>query len=357
MIDRLNTVSRNAVAMFFWLAVMSTAIVIGGAVIFSNYVACASSFELLGYEMKPLEADVLVGPLAGALFGDATLAHLYAAAIALTIALGLFLVFHLAFQVFQLMQDRRAYIEQGDDSSARIALRLVVRDLILIGAFLLPLALAFVWDIELFRFRSVAGAMNLSDPGTAPTAIANWDLQLDEHSRLFAWIIAKNGAWGYLAVTVLACLALEFTFTKVGDAWSRLLSGFRAEPNPESAELILYGYDSNGQPVYDESEPTSFDTSGRMLNNDPSAPVDEYPVLRPVPYDRDDDALLDEQENRDPPNTDQRLPVYGSSNGEELTLAEAQSDLDRYHVDMMTREIWLREHWEALHAHGAPAAG
>ena len=170
-------------------------------------------------------------------FSRATLAHFYALAVAITVAVSLFFFFQLAFRVSDLLEDRRTYLNVGDRENAQAAVRLIIRDLILILIFVSLLTLAIYWDVELFRFRSIAGAGQIEDAEKA-TELLDWPLQLSENGEMWAWTLARIGAWGYVAITALACLGLEFSFRRTSEYAARLGGGLEEffQPAPDQAE-------------------------------------------------------------------------------------------------------------------------
>lgn len=373
MAEQINIIFRNMVALLFWMLITAMSIAIHSCVVFSNYMASETAFELLGYEMKPLSSDALLGPYIGTFLGNSTLAHLYAMALSVTLAWSLFMVFHLGFRIFEMILDHSTYVEQGEDASARLASRLIIRDLAIIGAFAIPLAFALYWDLELFRFRSVCGALQIDDPAVATVSITNWELQLRERSHLFTWVIAKFGGWGYLAVTALACLALEFSFHKLGESWARLLSGFQGILNSSARsdpELTLYGYDENGQPVYTSAGDVVYGVDGNPLTQpspeqsvetgadgaepalESQAPQIEMHYDEPADTHSDND-LLDEGDNSEHLRCNlesvERHEVIASPTNERLTFSEALAAPDLYHVDIANRQIWWRQYWNNIH--------
>lgn len=266
---------RNLVGFLICVVADVGLVVLTVALVIANYLACKSSFELLGFERQPLGTDELVGGFFGAFFHQATLVHFYALVLAVTMAVGLFLVFKLAFRLAALWEDRRAYLHAGDHPSAHAATRAILRDLIMLGIFLLPLAAAISWDVQLFRFRALTGALGIEDP-TVASQMPGWHQQLQAHGAQFAWSLAGWGAWGYVAVTAMACLSLEYTVHKTQDYWTRLEDSCTALTQPaapQEAPLLFYGYDHAGQPVFDPHAPLAYDTEGNPLRSPETAGV------------------------------------------------------------------------------------
>ena len=65
MISRLM---RNSAGLLVWLMADGILIALNLIVILANYLACKTSFELLGFEMRPLATDELVGGFFDAFF-------------------------------------------------------------------------------------------------------------------------------------------------------------------------------------------------------------------------------------------------------------------------------------------------
>lgn len=385
-----NRITRNITGLIAWMIVVIGCIVLNGIVVLSNYLGCKASFELLSYEMRPLHTDELLGGFFGSFFSEATMAHLFAMTVTLTVAFGLILLFHLMFSVYELCYDRRAYIAAGDEESAKIALRLIVRDLILIAIFAIPVFYAAKWDIGLFRYRSVAGALGIEAPQLATSTVKSWELQLEEQGHLFAWSLARFGAWGYIAVTAIACLGMEFSSVKTGEKWSQLCNacGELLHPKRDHQEQSFYGYDSDGQPVYTPDTPIAYDTDGNSVtdydevapddtdeNENVTQPATEYISMDSTNRNKPSDTPLfntmqvdsrkmdqggstesitldrahtnSDHEQRETPDTtapssadDDLCEVIGYDKGERVSLATALADPQRYWVDPEKHEIW-----------------
>jgi len=71
----ITRVIRNCVGLLLWLLADGGLLALNVAMVLANYLACKGSFELLGFKMRPLGTDELVGGFFGAFFHKATLAH------------------------------------------------------------------------------------------------------------------------------------------------------------------------------------------------------------------------------------------------------------------------------------------
>jgi len=408
----IGRLTRNFVGLLFWLLADGGFLALNIAVVLANYLACKGSFELLGFEMRPLGTDELVGGFFGAFFHKATLAHFYALTVAVTIAVGLFLVFKLAFHIADLLEDRRAFLNAGDQQSAQAVVRLILRDLIMLLIFLAPLAWAIYWDVYLFRYRSIAGALGIEDPTVAPQMLG-WERQLQENGDLFAWGLARVGAWGYVAVTAIACLSLEFASHKTAEYWRRLEDTCRELMQPatnQQEQALFYGYDQNRQPVYDPNVPVAYDTDGNPVADQDATGVNANPgtvdhnagtisqpetissasaatngngavdasLFDPAPASHDGASSKGVANNTPsgitptnraraersttgssvaPRTEDSDLrPVIGGTEGERVSLAAALADRQRYWVDPETHDVWDTNFRQALLNSGAPQA-
>ena len=386
-----NRIIRNLLGLIAWIVGVIASFFLNAIVVVSNYLGCKASFELLGFEMRALGTDELLGGILGALLGDATIAHLFALGVALTVALGLFMLFRLFFSIYKLYCDRHAYIVSGDEESAKVALLLIVRDAALIVIFAIPLIYAMNWDIGLFRYRCVAGALGVEDPSAAANTLKIWELQLEEHGSLFAWSLARFGAWGYLAVTAIACLCLEFCLVRVSESWVKLCGAFEELTyGSGEEEQFFHGYDEHGRPVYDPNTLVASDTTDRpiadqsgVLSEDLSEDTSRKDIRRPTASmepmvapspDRNSstgEGLFDSTQADDsmatqsglirgelcdpvPRDNDERTTdstatphvdeepreVIGGEQGESVSMADALADPQRYWVDPETRQVW-----------------
>ena len=222
----LSRIIRNSFALTVWLAVLAACFCFNVLIALSNYLGCRVSFELLGYERLRLGSDDLAGRFFGAFFSEATICHLFALTLTIATAFGSFLIFHLAFGIYDLIRDRAAYIRNGDAESASVALQLIVRDLILMAAIAAPVVFAVRWDVWLFRYRSFAGALGIEDPAIATHTIKSWEPQFQEYGDYFAWFMVKVGSWGYFAITAIGAIGIEFASKKTGDCWAKLSNAY-----------------------------------------------------------------------------------------------------------------------------------
>lgn len=262
-----NRILRNLINLLLSLVSCAVFLIVSLFMVIANYLACEASFELLGYDRQPLYADKLVGPFFGAFLSKATLTHLYAMVVAVVVYLGIFLVMRIVYQIYHWTKERRIYLNQGDEQSAKVILGIIGWYLVDLAIIAVPLVYAVYWDIELFRFRSIAGAAGI-DQALKATELASWSLQLEKNGSVWAWSLTQIGAWGYLAITALAALGMENAMRKTDENWEKLTGSlnetFGSRSQQEAAEAF-YGYDQNGQPVYDPYTPIAYDVDGNPV--------------------------------------------------------------------------------------------
>jgi hypothetical protein len=382
---------RNFIALLLWLALALVCLYVNVQVTIANYLGCKSALELQGYEMQPLRTDTLVGQLLGSFFGEATLAQFFALGVALVMSLSLFFLFNIAFGLFDLFEIRK---EHDDLTQVRAANRRIILSVVKIAFILGFLYWAVSWDLDLFRFRSVAGAIAAGEPEIDPLKVPSWANFVTTHDNLFVKELIGVGAWGYLAITALGCFLLEESFEKLTERWARLMApvdsavdGWFAPAQDADGQEVFYGYDQDGQPVYDPETPIAYDTDGNPIEEEEETVVrprteaestrvipevvfnaaEALPVTPIVPSSEGSnghaDALFEipqanqTQQSAGTTQAEEVRPgaarfdlrdVIGTD-GEQVTLAAALADRGRYYVDQSSGQIWDRKHWEGLH--------
>ena len=332
---------RNFVNFILWLGIAIGCIILNIIVILSNYLGCRTSFELMGFEMMPLYEDDLLGRLFGAFLGNATMAHLFALSVTLANAFGIFILTEQIFCMFSNVRDRRHYrqaIENPEESeereeneaNAQQALKRIVRNLVIIVLFAVPIALACRWDINLFLFRYYAGALGIEDPQLAASTVTSQDLQLSEFGNLFVWSVARISACGYVSVTAIASMGFAFCLLKLGEFYERMHKSLRQVIHPEAQPR-----DDVDNLVQDHS------SSVRDTEYNPETGGDTVwiPEAATEPVQTAHDTSSDSDTEQD---------VIGSTESERVTRDQANSD-PRYRVDPATGYIWLADYRNKLY--------
>ncbi len=373
---------RNFIGVAFWLVLTAVCLYASLQVVLANYLGCKAALELQGYEQQPLSTDPLVGHLFGTFFAGATLAQFFALGVAIIVSLALFGLCHIGSEVYELNEARIDTIKPEEKGRAK---RRIYLWLLFAAVLMVALIWAISWDLALFRYRTIAGAMTGGEPDITPLAYPGMSEFLAANDHLFISALVQIGPWGYLAITILSCVLLEVAFRQLSDRWSRLMDPIDNLFEPEE----FYGYDELGQPVYDRNAAVTYDTNGDAIAIADDDSVLDETVLVPTrqavqTVDADvssnggapagmrsfiahaDDGQLfyapAPPMNPDTPWPDEVEETTGSAStdlrevigapGTRVTLEEALGDSRRYRVDHATGRVWDRSIWEALH--GAP---
>lgn len=344
--EAVGQIVRNLVVFLMCLVGLLAFVLLNVLMIPTNYLATSFAFYLLGYDGMPAESDLLIGPYMGGFFQGASVTQFFAMVLTLACFFGLFVAFHSLFHIFKLLDDRKAYLLQSDPESAAIASRMLLREAFLLFVLWVPpLVWILHWDMELFRLRSIAGALAIEDPAVA-SQLLNWEEQMKENSLQWAWPMTQMGAWGYLAMTAVACLGIEYSMGKTSNAWARILSsiqGLFGEGAAKAQEVDFYGYDLDGQPVYDPNSPIAYDVYGQPLAHEEASPVPPDTKIQP-PF---------AEEFAD---TSQGLPIGAVQGANGYHQEPQSSNLSQpYLWDPAEPEATPSERAAAGHDRGAPA--
>ena len=318
----------------------------------ARYMSIKAALDFQGYEPFPLHADEMAGRVFGAFFPEATLSHFYAIIVSAFISVGLFTVFHLCFSILQLTDDRRAFTAMGDRESARAVLNLIVFDAAMAVAFALPLVMAILWDVDLFRYRSVANALGIDDPAAAPRVVEYWPSQLEKSGHLYTWDLTKTGAWGYVGVTAISCLSLEYAWRKTVRTWDRFAAALEDLVRVPEGDTGTY---RDGDPRLQVEQPSQESQPAASRVASPIVEVIPPPPCRGNGQSRESGDRV--EISADEPRKD--APMHGISEDEQdrdvigapgtkVSLSTALADPGRYWVDGDTREVWDAGYRHAL---------
>lgn len=405
---------RNLVWLGGWLLVTLAAI--SGAVwaVIEHYLNAANGLELAGTETKPLSDDPLVGQVIGAFLPEATLPQAMAFTISLTEAIAFFMMAHQLLEVLELVRGRRVNRLNGDKAQVREATWRIVETLLVFAVLGGVLVWGLLWDIEIFRYRSMAGATGLDNPAEAAGTLPSWAVQLRDSWNWAVVPLTWIGGWGYLSFTAAASILLAlclqkleeqfaWTMRPVDDWYESVMTG-RVE---DEQAPVFYGYDSKGNPVYDPDAPIAYDTNGKPVEDEeqPDAePTSERTTTAHETNGNGNHAHVRQEPERgdaasttiyaeptaahatqngngphvasggplfDPATASSPLygparttrdaasgerppadlrEVLGGTSGEQVGLAEAVAHPERYHVDLATGKVWNRKAWEYLHS-------
>jgi len=225
----IGTTARRLTQCGFWL--VFTLVVSAGAIwaTLEHYMSTRGALELAGFEKQELWRDPLLGPILGPFIPNATLPEAMALSLAVLEAVIFFLIFHALFESLWLIRHRRIHSVRGNTTEvAEAEYRMLVIGVTMVFASIL-LVPAIRWDMELFRFRSLAGAMGIEQAVDA-AHIKALEAKDSVANSLFSHKLAWIGAWGYMAVMAIGSLALERCFNKLNEHFTLLMSPLGIAP-------------------------------------------------------------------------------------------------------------------------------
>jgi hypothetical protein len=317
----------------------------------ANYLSLTLTFEMLGLDTVPLGEDKLLGSFFAGLAADASLVNLIAASLACVVMVGFFLLVRQLLEMWGHWKQMRLQRQEGNETEVA-ARRWLIGDNLLWLVLFLPLVACFsVWDLEMFRFRAVLGAGQITEAATAVT-VATWGKVLTESADLYAITLAKVGMWGYLAVNLMACFVLEFVLVKARDKFSQMTAIASSWFDVEEQAPTETGLHEQEAQTREPGEPFgSADLSATEPQVDaprpsqgprltPDAPVETIPE----PVVQQAEAQATGQVRRD------LKEVVGGRPEERVTLEEALRNPDRYFVNIKNGLVWDRKHWDNLHS-------
>ena len=364
---------RQIVVVVFWLGITVVALVVTLWACQANYLGCKAALELSGYESQPLSTDSVVGTYLSAFFPDATLAQFLALFIVSVEALTIFMIFFFGFDTLRIVEIRRAQRALGDEEQVRMANQVLIRNGI-VTAILTGMVVWIVrWDVDLFRYRSIAGAYGIEDAQVATATIQNWALEMKQNGQMFAWSLARVGAWGYVAATACSCVVFELSYMQLSEHFSAAMAPIDEAferwyaPQEDAPEATLGYYEEQGDAAEHAEEgapsreeapvpvaPTA--ASGRANaranghtnghangNGAAAATLFEAPAI-PAGNGAAAAPALATRPEQEP----ERHPVIGGVD-ERVTLADAILHPKHYYVDVANRRIFSRAYWDALH--------
>lgn len=349
-----------------WLLLSALALGIEAWAIVAHYLSTQNSFELLGYEQKPLGLDPMFGPLLDGFLGESNLSHFLAGVLVIIIALVSFLFANLLFRIFDLLEHRKAYQQERaalanmpGEATADFdrAVQVIHYKILQNAALLLLLSVGFFfcihWDIYLNIYLALAGAYDIHQASQAPGTIQIPANEMKDNGHLFAWKLAMVGSQGLLAAMMLAAMSLELCFRRTSERFGKLCNvtgeitdGARGGDN--APEVVAAGSEGAVLPLAGEapvspegSAPTTPPTHASV--DSASEPLfDPAPAMEPSARPAaapESSTPMGGQPRAEKTTEPKTFEVVGSTNGERVTLETARTN-PRYWVDPDTREVW-----------------
>ena len=358
------------------LNIVAVVVCMGGGVwlFLIHYLGLAYAFELKGFDTMPLYLEPLVGPIFGALLPKADYTEGLGMVVSFSLT-GLTLVFfHLFYQSLRLLFERVDYKRENNLEMVYQANRVLIENFILMIVVSLIVIPIFSWDIELFKFRQIAGALGItsSDVATSLTCAAR---QMQENGDLWVWSSLSGDARGYVFCVVAVSLLLEIAFEKLGNNFSRLMTNlellFVGGRPEENKQPVFFGYDRDGQPVYDAGQTIAYDVNGHPVNSnqlqtlEPDMGSAGNPVVSNAgepPFSteafhpcRNDNASVSafcESDAGGNASNEVKTEVEVIGTDERVSIDLAKAQPDRYWIDPDTQQVWDVEFRNKLFANG-----
>jgi len=351
-------ITRNAITFILIALVLVVVLALDVVMLIMHAATISAGLQALGIDPSPMRDFPVVGPIFAAIGGgNVTIAELLGISMALVIAIGAPVVAHSIFQnaieVVATIRHLRTSTSAG--SLTDVAWENVAAEF-LVGLLLAGLLIqVIVFDWELYHTRSL---IDFEDAARNSSVLA----ELPASARAAAALILRQGAWAYLGTFLGASLVIYLLLGKAETAWFRFCSAFDGlgsrvfDPDGTAGSAparVHYGYDVQGQPVFDRNTPVAYDVDGNRLDDEPpaigaSAEPPAAPAVQPTPSTEPPPA---EPERESSANATQVLhPIHGAAGNERVTLEAAFANPRQYHVEPDPVRIWRREAWEALHS-------
>ena len=306
---------------------------------YTNFTALKISFELAGYDLRPVSDDTLTGPLWEMFgLGELTQAHMFAAAIASVIALLSAIVCHHIYRAARLVIDRREYRASGNEALVSQADSAIIREIVYFSLTMIPLFFVGYWDMQLFRFRCAAPILGFED---SAVAMKDWPLLLEQYGDRFSISLARFGGYAYILLVAGASLCMELWINYVKEAIARLETALEVlweGAAPAAAEPVQI------QPVPEAREADVPFTP--VQEPEPAAPVRQaQPVAETVtgtiewPDRQAEPAYTPANEGNK--TEEDEVSVYGGNPGEKVKFSQAVADREHYYIDELKR-VWKR---------------
>ena len=324
-----------------WMFLALATLALSLAAVVMNYQGLATAITLMNLETAPIGQDPLIGWVFDALTPDTGFAQWLALVIAALIYIACLFATHQIVKTFTLLNQLPQYRARGEETLAYHALR----NEILWSAILVAISAALLWgDLFLFRVRAMASTLDLTDP-TVIGIQTHWDFVAEDIRTSIGWtFLSGAGAWLYLGASIACPLIMEFVMIRVGDSLAVLVASLSNGDEGFVEESKLYGYDAEGNPVFDPETPIAYDVDQNPVSGpDAGAVAGNSAVTGGVVPETTCNAASTDVDSV----TTQA--VIGGTGGQRLTLSEALARPAEFIVDRATRRIYALTYWAALH--------
>ena len=354
---QLGQVFKNIVALFACCFVAVICIFAEFWLFIIHYLGLSYAFELKGFDTLPLYQESLIGPAMKAFFPKADYTKGLGMLVAFILMGITFTFFHLAYECFKLLLERSRYKRENNAETVQVVNQMLLTNCIWMVVLAIPGVLIFLWDLDLFKYRLLLGAIGVDSPDAA-TGLTNISQQMQENGNLWIWNNLSIDALGYAALVAGMSLLLEMSFLKTGDNVNKLMTNINLMfhgKSDDNNQPEFFGYDAEGKPVYEASQPVFYDVDGNPVNPQASAQTtadasgsgakaDEPLFTTEKP--RQHTSTASASASTEAPGCEKQrtaspeVEVIGGSAGEKVTMAHAQSQPNRYWIDPDNHQIW-----------------
>lgn len=349
----------NLIKFLSYLVLLAAVLLLTGAIALTHYQGEVAGLELMAFENMPLGRDPLVGWMFEAITPTAGFANWTALGITGLIIVLSFLACHHAMALIRLLLAARTYIREGHAADLWRTVADHSLPFFFAVALLVPLLMG---DMALFQYRALYGVLAPEDAKAAAQSIPAVGALLPQDFNVATIaFLSGNGMLMYLAMGVAPAVALELvgglmgqTLAKIADEVSAIYRQWSGPTEADAdADQVLYGYAASGQPVFDPAAPIAYD-----VDQNPVAPAN--PAGPPASGDDwtasndtnafQDAAALPAGAAEAAASQDRPMPVFGGTDSEEVTFADALAQPDRFYITRNPRAVYAKPYWDALQA-------
>lgn len=356
---------RNIGNLFFNFIGIILCLVGGLCLFFMHYNGLSYGIALMGMDTQPLSMDPLIGPLFQVILPKVNYTHGLGMSVVFALMAGTLICFHEAHSIIQLWISRKQYQRQNDIESVDLANQQIILNATLFVLFLIPTIAIFWWDLNLYKFRLLAGAIGADTPELA-RGLASMTEQMSNNGNLWVWDTLSIGAQGYIALVVVVSFSFEYVLARFSDNFTKLMTNFELMVNGNSADAsqpIFYGYDHSGMPVYEENQPISYDTAGKPVDSSnqestslPTSEQEDEPLFSSEKLKSKDSIQTEsvcKKSGADMGSEDSiEYEVVGGQPGQKITMDEAKANPGSYWIDPDTQQIWDIDYRKLLFGEG-----
>lgn len=315
---------RHLVGMALWLGVVCLTLLCSLWAVLEHYLAADAALTLIFQQQPGLHRDGLIGVVLGAFIPNATLTQALAFSLSMAQALGVFMLAHLTFTSLDLWRHRTAARSAADAAQVEEATARLWRVAVMAVPIAAFLFYALRFDMELFRFRALAGSMDIDTPEQARTIAQTLGLTSNAPLSL---TLSRLGSEAYAALLALSAWLLEVALDRLADRWS----------------LLMHPVDAWWEGAAHEDERNHLELV------EPDALETDVPEPELAAATEADGFATGTGDASAPADASNHVPVIGGAPGETVRFDHARRHPEQYHIDAQTLRVWSRPAWEAMH--------